>query len=425
MQYPEISYPLRVFQREINPVGEQGIFEQSDEISLRDIFDFLAGEWKSLLLAAISVMFLAVGGSFLFGGYTVSGLIINANPSNPSNSSNPSNEAFDFVKWKYLQKALPDLAAELVQSIRVKPGDQDQFKQMSRTEWWDKNVVPVFALSKNDSKLLGSISKELQDSSGSLIQYLVVDSSGSTKDGAEKNLATSIEFVRSGSAYLALKGLVLNIDATTARAESDLRKQLLAAEVEMKFLEQKARNLEVLRKRFPGNAVGVGLGGQVLDPKDAGAKYFPIDVQLVAVNSDIYSLEEALARRKNTQVQHKVMRNFLESAVPAVAQMTEGSVLGGELLRLASELRKKLGPDDLIQQQALAGLESSIGAILTPFEGLQTSLNPQARRTSKFALLGALGFLGGGLVMLCIALLRRSLSQSRARDRSALPQTVA
>jgi hypothetical protein len=38
------------------------------------------------------------------------------------------------------------------------------------------------------------------------------------------------------------------------------------------------------------------------------------------------------------------MRIF-ESAVPAVAQMTEGSVLEGNCL-LASELRKKLGPDD-------------------------------------------------------------------------------
>jgi hypothetical protein len=93
--------------------------------------------------------------------------------------------------------------------------------------------------------------------------------------------------VRSGQ-LLGLKGAGLNIDATTARAESDLRKQLLAAEVEMKFLEQ-ARNLRCW-KRFPGNAVGVGRGAGA-DPKDAGAKYFPIDVQLVAVNSDIYSLK--------------------------------------------------------------------------------------------------------------------------------------
>lgn len=396
-------------QYKIIAMSEQALndINQDDEISLGEIIDFLAGEWRALLLAATTVMVLVTGGAFLFGDYKVSGLIINSNPSNPSSG------AFDFVKWKYFQKALPDLASELVQSGRVKSDAEDMFKRMSRAEWWDKNVVPVFALSKNDSKLLGSISKELLDSSGTLIQYLVVDCSGSTKDDAEKNLETSIEFIRSGSAYLALKGLVSGIDTETARAEAELRRQILAAELEMTFLEEKSRNLELLRKRFNGNSAGAGAVGQVLDPKDAVAKYLPLDTQLVAVNADIYGLRESLVRHRNTQMQNLVIRNFLAKAVPALAQITVGPDLGNELLRIVSELRKDLDAEDLVRQQALTGLESNIGSILTSFgKGLQTSVAPQARRASKFALMGALGFIGGGLAMLLFVLARRAYVRS-------------
>lgn len=389
-----------------------------DEISLGEIVDFLAGEWWKLLLAATTVMALVMGGAFLFGGYTVNGLIINSNP------SNPSNDAFDFVKWKYFQKALPDFAAELIQTKPVKPDEEEQFKRMSRPEWWDKNVVPVFAFSKNDSKLLGGVSKELQEVTATIILYLAVESSGSTKEVAEKNLATSVEFIRSGSAYLALKGLVLNVDATTARAETAIRKKILAAAVEMKFLEQKSRNLELLRKRFPGNSAGVGVGGQVLDPKDAAAKYMPLDTQLVAVNADIYGLEESLARFKNEQVKHVVMRSFLETAVPTLDHITDGTSLGNELLRIVAEQRKALSADDLIRQEALTALETNVGSILTSFgKGLQTSVAPQARRASKLALLGALGFLGGGMAMLAFVLVRRAWNQSRvARGTAHRPE---
>ena len=164
-------------------MGDQnpGVSALDDEIDLGGIIDFLAGEWRRLLLAATMAMALAAGGAVLFGGYTVTGLIINSSPSK-------SDATFDFVKWKYFQKALPDLASELVHGKRVQPDVEEQFKRMARPEWWDKNVVPVFALSKNDSKLLGSVSKELQDSSGTLIQYLAVDGSGRTKEAAEKNL---------------------------------------------------------------------------------------------------------------------------------------------------------------------------------------------------------------------------------------------
>ena len=387
--------------------------EQGDEISLLDIMAFLTGEWRRLLGAAVVTMILVIGGALLFGGYKANGLIINTNPSAPSA---PSNDAFDFVKWKYFQKALPDLASELLHSGRVKPDDEEQFTLMSRPEWWDKNVVPVLALSKNDAKVLGSISKELQDAAGTIIHYLEVSGVGDTKEAAQKNLAININFIRSGSTYLALKGLVLDVDTTTAKADADLRNRVLSAEVEMKFLEQKSKNLDLLRKRFPGNTPGAGALGQVLDPKDAAAKYLPLDTQVVAVNADIYNLHESLTRLKDAQIQSATKKNFLSMAIPAVAQITEGTSLGDELLKIVTQLRKDVRSDDLVRQQAVTDLEAKIRSILTTFDkGLQSSVMPQARRASKLGLLGALGFMGGGMAMLLFVMTRRALESARER----------
>lgn len=380
--------------------------ESGDEIDFRDVACFLQDEWRKLLLAAMVTMSLSVAGVALFSGYKASGSIIQV-----AAESRPNGLAFDFVKWKYFQRTLPNLAADLVQSGRL-PGDREvQFVRLSRPEWWDKNVLPHYAFSKNDSKLLAGTSKEFQDAESTRIQYLAVEGSGRSSEEAGKNLATTVEFIRSGSAYLELKRLVRETDASSAKAESELRQKRLAAEVEMEFLRQKTANLEALRKRFPSNAAGAA--GQVLDPKDTAAKYLPLDTQTVAANADIYAVEESLRRLSNAQAQQAVLRSFLDQAIPATEQTKDGVLLGDELLAIIVDLRKQVVMDDLIRQQALTTLESEIRSILVAFDkGLQISVEPEAHRVARFPLMAALGFIGGGLAMLVFVLMRRALGRN-------------
>ncbi len=397
--------------------------DRGNEISLFDIVNFLIAEWRRILGAAVTVMAFAVGGVFLFGSHKAIGLIINTSP---SASNTHGNNVFDFVQWKYFQKALPDLASELVHSGQIKPDEEKLFQLMSRPEWWDKNVTPVLALSKSDNKLLGNISNEMQNSSGTAIHYLQVTGIGDTKAAAEKNASASIDFIRSGSTYLSLKGLVIEADAATAKADAQLREQILSAELEMKFLERKSQNLDLLRKRFPGNSTSPGTAfAQVLDPKDAVAKYLPLDTQLVAINEDMYNLQESLTRLKNTQVKHAALRKFVEVATPAVTKNTDGPRLGDELLKIVAELRKAAPGEDLVRQQAVTELESSIRSVLTTFSGLQNSFMPQTRRATKLPLVGTLGFLLGGMGMLVFVLIQRTLgrAQNDASDNSMVSPT--
>ena len=379
-----------------------------DAIDLRDVVSFLRDEWGKLLLGGAVAMLVILGGAALLTGYKASGVIIQvAAKGNPS-----AGDAFDFVKWKYFQRTLPILAADVVRSGLLQADREVQFNLLSRPEWWDKNVVPHYAFSKNDSKLLAGGGKEFQDAEATRIQYLAVESTGRNGDEANRNLDITIEFIRSGAAYLELKRLVREADATTAKDEADLRQKLISAEVEMDFLRQKTANLEMLRKRFPGNVAG--MTGQVLEPKDTAAKYLPLDTQAVAANADIYALEESLRRLRNGQAQNAMIRSFLEQAIPAVERHKDGSSLGDELLAVIVSLRAQVPADDLIRQQALTQLESGIRSILAAFDkGLQTSVEPESRRVAKFPLLAALGFIGGGLAMLIVVLTRRALRRPR------------
>jgi hypothetical protein len=180
----------------------------------------------------------------------------------------------------------------------------------------------------------------------------------------------------------------------------------------MDYLRQKTANLETLRKRLPNN--GVGVTGQVLDPKDTAAKYLPLDTQAVAANADIYALEESLRRMRNAQAQHVLTRSFIEQALPAVHKHLDGPSLGDALLAINVGLREQVSADDLIRQQALVSLESGIRSILAAFDkGLQVSVEAEPRRVAKFPLLAALGFIGGGMAMLVFVLAGRVLSRPR------------
>ncbi|MFZ4538999.1 hypothetical protein [Propionivibrio sp.] len=195
--------------------------------------------------------------------------------------------------------------------------------------------------------------------------------------------------------------------------EIELRNSISATEIERKFLVQKAENYELLRKRFPNK--GLAALSQVVDPKDAGAKFLPLDTQLIAINTEIYAVDESLTRLRHKLKQQASVRDFLKKAIPSLAEHTDGVDLGNYLLEIIIQLHKEIDLTDSIQQQSLNSLESDIKSILTRFnKGLQVSVAPHVvSSTSRYKILGALGFFGGGMVMLIFILARRSLTRIR------------
>jgi len=75
---------------------------------------------------------------------------------------------------------------------------------MSDEKWWQKNVVPTYALSKADTKDLAGISKDLDAASTTIIN-LTLTAGGKSKELVIDNVRSVAKFLRTGGAYLHLR----------------------------------------------------------------------------------------------------------------------------------------------------------------------------------------------------------------------------
>lgn len=113
-------------------------------------------------------------------------------------------------------------------------------------------------------------------------------------------------------------------------------------------MSNRVKYLEELLKRFPGNA---GLNQQVIDIKDADAKYLPITTQIIAVNNDINRNKEQLMRLNDRLNQLFLIKLFLVEALPLAATELDGILLSKSLLSIEEKLRKGLPATDIKNRQ--------------------------------------------------------------------------
>lgn len=370
-------------------------------ISLAQVVDFLSENWKRALAGAVAGAVIGVGGWSVLATYKAEAVLIN-------------NGALSFMSWRGLQKNLPLLAGQMLETKQVAPEQVGQYGRLSSAAWWTKNVVPTYSLTKTDTKDLATISKDLQESGGTNILNLVVTATGSSKEDALSNVDLTTRFIKQGSAYLSIKNLVNGYESQVLNTDADLQKKILDAEVDLKFMRERAKNLEALRQRFPANAV-VG-SQQVVDLKDSNAKYMPISTQLVAINTDINNTVEALQKMRDQSAQMQVMREFVAQALPVVDKETNGLTLADALLKIESALRQEVAADNTNAMQMLNSINATLVSARTSFtKSLDTDLVPQV--TKPGPLMPAVGGLFGGTVaVLLYALGRRALAGFKSQQ---------
>jgi chromosome segregation ATPase len=208
--------------------------------------------------------------------------------------------------------------------------------------------------------------------------------------------------MQQGVAYLSLQNMVSNYEAQVLNTESELRARITQVRIELKFLQERAKNLENLQRRFPGNsAVG---SQQVVDLADSNAKYMPISTQLVAVQSDINANEEQLNRMQDQLARIKVTSDFVTPALPLVAKEFNGLALVDQLLKIEADLRKTAPADDSNAQQALNTIQAQLISTKTFFsKGLESRLAPSVRKTFGLIPAAAIGLFLGLLLALAWA----------------------
>lgn len=371
---------------------------QESEISLFDIVTFIQESWIKLIIAAVVGGILGFANWNFLGSYQAEYVLLNN--ANISSNTNTSSYALDLVSWKTIQKSLPNLAAQIEDEGKAPEGQARLYRVLANDQWWQKNVVPNYAISKADTKDLAAISKDL-DTASTTILSLTLKSDGSTTERAVENVRAVAKFLRTGSAYLQIRNILNSYESETISMVADLQKRITSTEIEMGYQVQRAKSLEELYKRFPGGASG---GNQVVDPKDSGAKYLPLATQIIAANNDINQFKETLQRYKDRLAQIALMKTFVDQAIPLAEQTYDGLILDEQLLEVEASMRAKLAKEDIMQQEALDQLRGQLLVVKARFtKGLEGNTAPTASK--KGMIKTTAGGLAGAFFLMLFLLL--------------------
>jgi hypothetical protein len=387
-----------------NSPASQNLDDQS-EIFLIDIVYFLQSAWKKLAISAVVGTVLGLGGWFVLGSYSAECVLLNNN-----------SYALDLVSWKMLQKSLPNLAGQIIDENKAPENQTSIYKAMANKQWWQKNIVPSFALSKADTKDLAGISKDLDGASTTILNFTLT-ASGSSKQQAIDNVRAASQFLRSGGAYLQLRSLLGGYETQTISAVSDVQQKITYTQIEMDYQQDRIRQLGELHKRFPG---GNAPAQQVVDAKESSAKYLPLQTQIIAVNNDLNGSKEALTRLQKRLDQLALTKTFLEQSLPLQDQTFDGLKLNQQLLEIESSLRAKLSKDDSNGADFLNALQAQLLAIQVRFsKGLEANTAPTASHKGMIKATAA-GFAAAFFLMLMFLLGQKAWASVKEQDAKAV-----
>ena len=312
-----------------------------DEISLLDIFNFLVDNWKLYVAGGLMGLLIAFGFVSLRGQYSAEAILVN------------QGAGLDFVTWRGLQKNLLSLAQEIAPEDK---SSTDLQKGMTTGEWWKKSVLPTYSLTKAETKELIGISKDVQDSESTRILNFLIQVKGKSISGVEEDITYVINFLRNGAMFSAKSALVLDLERQVSRSAPRIDLDINSALQEIKIMNERRDRLYALRKEFPTENVV----SQIVDVNESIAKFLPITTQLVAVLTDINSLDEKLLRLKQEKSKFEVLGEFVTRANIILKRGFQDQNLSANLINLEGEMRKNIPSNDLPKIIALDNIKNSL-----------------------------------------------------------------
>jgi hypothetical protein len=370
-----------------SPQQNQGGTEQIEgEISLLDVISFLEDAWKKLVISALAGAVIGFGFWFLLGSYRAEIILNNSGGT-------------DLVSWRSLQKSLPSLAEQMLGESKVPDDQKRMYQTLSSDEWWKKNTKATYAMSKAETKELASTAG-LELAGTSIIGFVLI-ASDLTKQGAIDRVLQAKNFLLQGASYLAIRNLLNSQESHLINAAANISKKVNSTQVELGYQQERLKSLEALAKRFPSEQKTIS---QIVDIKDSGAKYLPLSTQIIAANTDINASKEALERLKDAQTQMAVLKNWVEQAVPLVANNYDGLVLSKQLLAQETILRASIDPTDLNSLGFVDDLRSILLGINAKYaKGFESNTKPVVEK--KGMLKSTAGGLAAAFFLMLIVLL--------------------
>ncbi len=306
------------------------------------------------------------------------------------------------------------MADQLEKNDKLAQDQKEIYRAMSDPEWWFKNVIVSYAISKTDTKELAIISKDL-DSAASRIQSFTILAGGQSQESALNNVRLVSQFLKSGGVYLQIKALINSYEGDVLGTASTIQSQLTQTQVDQIYFKERIKTLEELLKRLPNRG---SINSQFLDPKENSSKYLPVENQLIAANIDLNQSKETINRLSDRLAQIRLMTKFIELALPMIEAEPDGFVLVKSLLSIEQNLRKGVLPNNLNGYLALDQLRSQLLAIEARFsKGLEANTPPNAKKTGRLKSIGG-GAVIAGFLMLTFLLGRKLLRNLKPRTHS-------
>lgn len=365
------------------------------EISLQDIFYFVQKSWKRLAVAAAMGAILGFSYWNFLGVYSARVVLLN------------NNNTLDLVSWKILQKSLPDLTSQILEDKELPIEQYSIYRSMTKDIWWQSNINPIFALSKEDVKRLASVGKDLDGASTSIVGF-TLDVHDIDKSVASKKALYAINFIRSGGSYLQLRSLLGKYRSQAINQDAEVRQKISKIKVDIAYLELRAKNLEDLHKRFPGTP---NMNAHVVNLNDSNAKYLSLITQIIAANAEISNLKEEQNRLEVELKKLSLIKKFLDQATPLQDLSFDGLVLVEQYLNILRNLSGSLTKENSYSGDYFSQLYIELIAVDDRFKrGLEVNASPIVIKKG-FTRFTAGGLAGGFFLMLLILLGERIFRQ--------------
>ena len=295
---------------------------EDSEIRLEDILSAFRASWRGMLGGLLIAPALVAGGYAISGQYKAEAIL--------SNSCPQSGCALGFMQWRGMSENLPALAGQWAQTLSRNGGQPGFMRTLAQAPWWEKNVVPVFALSQSETKKFPLMDEALKAETTHISQIRVTVSARG-KAAAEEALSTTLQFFRDGAAFLEFKGLIEGYQTEVATHSARLESDRLQAELDASYVRSRLQHTETIEARDSQNAshdeVRVDVG-------TVASNFLPLRTQINALRISLYDLDEKLRRLKDQKVSMETLSAYLNEASPRV-----GSAYAGQTAR---ELTKAL-----------------------------------------------------------------------------------
>jgi len=277
---------------------------------------------------------------------------------------------------------------------------------------WGSVVSPILPFSRRDAKEFG----ELKDASSNSLVGLDLSTNARTPAVAKEMLGTMGAYYANALVRERIRGWVLKNSGEAPAKQKALRGEVIDAQMKIDVMGRRIGDLKAILARYPDSAKLDAR--QVVNITEGSDRFLSPLVQLVAAETSIAQLREAITRKERQARQFDLVERYFREA----DQKLQSTQLVSELIPALAESAAKrfegVDPDAEWAREVIFRIQADIAsfsAAATSF-GIRNELRVSEVPSRDPARLAALAAGAGVLLLGLVAFVRASLRAARSDD---------